>query len=114
MKRENTSLKYTVFIFGAHLLRRDSVFTLNMVLREHQNTLVLRIEARASNKMMLNGIPCRRTTRRDLQLLVDRVHVYVDGFGANPEVCCNLLVGQSSCQQAQHFNLTSGQSAKGR
>ena len=36
----------------------------------------------------------------------------IDRFAANHESFSNLLVGQSSRQQAQHFDLTRGQSTR--
>src|SRR5207244_13116522 len=60
----------------------------------------------------LDGIACRRSTRGDLQFLVNRGHMDIDGFGANHESFCDLLVGQPSREQAQHLDFTSCQSMR--
>ena len=71
------------------------------------------ISAFALEEVMFDGKPGGLDTCRDPELVVDRLHVYVDGIGTQDELLGNLMAGQPLSDQAQHFNLAPGQ-ASGR
>ena len=59
--------------------------------------------------VMFDGKPGGLDTCRDPELVVDRLHVYVDGIGTQDELLGNLMAGQPLSDQAQHFSFAGGQ-----
>lgn len=64
---------------------------------------------RSSGEVVLNGIAGGSNSRGDLDFAVDRSQVVVDGARADNKEFGNLGIGQSLCQEAQHFNFTGSQ-----
>src|SRR5215467_3945735 len=58
------------------------------------------------NELMLDSKAGGGTAGRDLNFAINVSHVGIDGARAHNKLFGDLFIGESLCQQTQHFNFT--------